>query len=85
MYEHDGWMWLGGGLMWLFWLLIIVAVVLLVRFIIVGGLSSSRTDSALEILKNATLAAKSTRRIMSSARKIFFLEVCMLLNLINNH
>lgn len=50
MYEHGSGMWFGGGLMWLFWLLIIVAVVLLVRLII-RGLSPTSTDSALEILK----------------------------------
>jgi putative membrane protein len=52
MFGHDGWMWFGGGFMWLFWILLIVIVVWAVKAASSGGSSSSpREESPMEILK----------------------------------
>jgi putative membrane protein len=49
MYEWHGY---GGGMMWIFWILIIIALVWLVAFVTRRGSVSSGSDkSALEILK----------------------------------
>ena len=49
MYEWHGY---GGGMMWIFWILIIIALVWFVAFATRrGSVSSSGDKSALEILK----------------------------------
>ncbi|MBT8434839.1 MAG: SHOCT domain-containing protein [Gammaproteobacteria bacterium] len=49
MYEWHGY---GGGMMWIFWILIIVALIWFVAFATRrGGLSSGNEKSALEVLK----------------------------------
>ena len=49
MYEWHGF---GGGMMWIFWILIIVALVWFVAFATRrGGLSSGSEKSAMEVLK----------------------------------
>ena len=45
-------MFFGGGFMWLIWILVIVGIVLAVVFLVRGGEgTSTRSDSALDILK----------------------------------
>lgn len=54
MFGHDGTMWFGGGVMWLFWILLIVAIVLALKYVLGdrSGTSSSRDDeSPMDILK----------------------------------
>lgn len=53
MFGHDGWMWFGGGFMWLFWILLIVIVVWAVKAMAGGGSGNppSHEESPMEILK----------------------------------
>jgi len=53
MFDHNGAMWFGGGLMWIFWILFIVILVFIVKAIAGNGASTtgSGEDSPLEILK----------------------------------
>lgn len=54
MSDHDGWMLLGGGWMWIFWVLLIVVLVVVIKlFSEVGSRSSQNMvdESPLLILK----------------------------------
>ncbi len=48
MNTQDGSMWMGGGLMWLFWILLIIAAIWLIKFITANG---SETESPLTLLE----------------------------------
>jgi putative membrane protein len=52
MFGHDGGMFFGGALMWLFWLVLIVLIVVVVRAVASGtGNRSGIEESPLEILR----------------------------------
>lgn len=54
MSNHDGWMLLGGGWMWIFWVLLIVVLMVVIKSLSEPGSRSSRTsadESPLSILK----------------------------------
>lgn len=53
MVNGEGYMFFGGGLMWIFWLLVLVIIVALVTGLIRSGTgaNSSRNDSPADILK----------------------------------
>lgn len=53
MFDHNGAMWFGGGLMWIFWILFIVILVFIVKAIAGNGAGKkdSVEDNPLEILK----------------------------------
>lgn len=53
MMGHEGGMFFGGIVMWLFWLLIIIAVIVVLRSVLGKGSpdGASRTDTPLEILQ----------------------------------
>lgn len=54
MSDHDGWMLLGGGWMWIFWILLIAVILVLIKLFGNTGGDSMRTsidESPLTILK----------------------------------
>ena len=54
MNSHDGWMWFGGGYMWLVWVLIIAVLVILVKSITdssSGSIQTRNDESPMSILK----------------------------------
>lgn len=48
--NSDGSMFFGGGLMWVFWILLAVAIIWVIK-ISMGGTSNNSSDSPKEILK----------------------------------
>lgn len=51
MTDHGGWMFFGGGYMWLIWILLIVVAVILIKSVMSDTVSTKREQSPLEILK----------------------------------
>ena len=54
MSDHDGWMLLGGGWMWIFWVLLIVVLMVVIKSFSEPGSRSSQTsvdESPISILK----------------------------------
>jgi putative membrane protein len=54
MWDHNGTMFFGGGLMWIFWILLIVIVVVAIKALGNSGTTgnkNSQTDSPMEILR----------------------------------
>ncbi len=54
MGDHDGWMWFGGGYMWLLWILIIAVLVVLIKSLTDSGTKKEQLpteESPLSILK----------------------------------
>ncbi|MCW8955973.1 MAG: SHOCT domain-containing protein [Gammaproteobacteria bacterium] len=53
MFDHDGWMIFGGGLMWLFWIVLIVLLVMLFKSLFTTNTDTRppAEDSPLTILK----------------------------------
>lgn len=63
MYDHNGYMFFGGGFMWLVWLVLLVIVVIVIKAVMTD--SSNRNDSTeaqketpLEILKRRYAAGE---------------------------
>jgi len=51
MTDHGGWMFFGGGYMWLIWVLLIVVAVILIKSVMSDSISTKREQTPLEILK----------------------------------
>ena len=54
MTGHDGWMWFGGGYMWLFWVVLVIVIVIVGRNMAAnsnGSSVSSNDETPLTILK----------------------------------
>ena len=53
MWNHDGTMIFGGGLMWIFWILLIVVLVVVIKSLSNNGTGgeSAETESPMAILK----------------------------------
>lgn len=54
MTGHNGWMWFGGGFMWLIWIVLVIVIVIVVRNMTANASStsaSSNDETPLTILK----------------------------------
>jgi len=51
MTDHGGWMFFGGGYMWLIWILVIVGAVILLKSVMSDSAPTRRDQTPLDILK----------------------------------